>query len=62
MGSDGRSAVVDQNLRTFAISNLWISSTSVFPSGASANPTLMLMLFSMRLADHLKRWFSGRKF
>jgi choline dehydrogenase-like flavoprotein len=53
MGANGRSAVVDQNLRTFAIPNLWIASTSVFPSGASANPTLMLMLFTKRLAGHL---------
>jgi GMC oxidoreductase len=61
MGSDGRSAVVDKNLRTFAISNLWILSTSVFPSGASANPTLMLMLFTMRLANHLVSRLSGRE-
>jgi 2-polyprenyl-6-methoxyphenol hydroxylase-like FAD-dependent oxidoreductase len=53
MGTDHRSAVVDENLRTFAVSNLWVLSTSVFPSGASANPTLMLMLFAMRLADKL---------
>lgn len=55
MGTEAHSAVVDSDLRTFAISNLWVSSTSVFPSGASANPTLMLMLFTMRLADHLVR-------
>jgi choline dehydrogenase-like flavoprotein len=53
MGVDRRSAVVDRNLRAFSVSNLWIASTSVFPSGASANPTLMLMLFTMRLAAHL---------
>ena len=55
MGADGRSAVVDQNLRTFAIPNLWVSSTSTFPSGGGANPTLMLMLFTMRLADRLAK-------
>ena len=55
MGTNARSAVVDQDLRTHAVSNLWVASTSVFPSGASANPTLMLMLFTMRLADHLKQ-------
>lgn len=60
MGSDGESAIVDNNLRTFAVSNLSVASTSVFPSGASANPTLMLMLFTMRLADHLAEQFSGR--
>jgi choline dehydrogenase-like flavoprotein len=55
MGSDSRSAVVNNNLKTFSVQNLWISSTSVFPSGASANPTLMLMLFTQRLADHLAK-------
>jgi choline dehydrogenase-like flavoprotein len=53
MGADRHSAVVDCNLRSFHVPNLWVSSTSVFPSGASANPTLMLMLLTMRLADHL---------
>jgi choline dehydrogenase-like flavoprotein len=60
MGTDGRSAVVDQNLRAFAVSNLWLSSTSIFPSGASANPTLTLMLFTARLADHLAKGLSCR--
>jgi hypothetical protein len=32
-----------------------VASTSVFPSGASANPTMMLMLFTLRLADHLAK-------
>jgi choline dehydrogenase-like flavoprotein len=53
MGRDARGAVVDENLRTFGIDNLWVASTSVFPSGPSANPTLMLMLLTLRLADHL---------
>jgi choline dehydrogenase-like flavoprotein len=60
IGTDQRSAVVDQNLRTFVISNLFIVSTSIFPSGASANPTLMLMLFTMRLADQLVKQYSNR--
>ncbi|MGP0094521.1 MAG: GMC oxidoreductase [Xanthobacteraceae bacterium] len=53
MGTDRHSAVVDSNLRSFEIPNLWTASTAVFPSGGGANPTLTLMLFTMRLADHL---------
>ncbi len=53
MGNNAQAAVVDGNLKTFALANLWVASTSVFPSGASANPTMMLMLFTLRLADHL---------
>lgn len=61
MGTQAQSAVVDRDLRTFAVPNLWVSSTSVFPSGASANPTLTLMLFTMRLADHLCGRFFKRE-
>jgi choline dehydrogenase-like flavoprotein len=53
MGIDQESAVVNSDLRLFGLANLWVASTSVFPSGGGANPTLTLMLFAMRLADHL---------
>lgn len=53
MGLDGNTAIVDRDLRTFAVPNLWVVSTSVFPSGASANPTMTLMLLALRLAEHL---------
>jgi choline dehydrogenase-like flavoprotein len=53
MGVDGRTAVLDRNLATFAVPNVSVASTSAFPSGASANPTLMLMAFALRLADRL---------
>ena len=53
MGSDLRTSVLDSNLKVFGISNLWTASTAAFPSGGGANPTLTLILFVMRLADHL---------
>jgi choline dehydrogenase-like flavoprotein len=53
MGTSGNHAVVDKNLCTFALKNLWVASTSVFPALGSANPTLTLMLLSLRLGDHL---------
>jgi len=53
MGRDRASAVVDRDLRVFAVPNLWICSTSTFPSGASANPTLTLMALALRLGDRL---------
>jgi GMC oxidoreductase len=46
MGTSGKDAVVDKNLRTFALTNLWVASTSVVPALGSANPTLTLMLLS----------------
>jgi choline dehydrogenase-like flavoprotein len=53
MGNNGREAVVDSKLRTFSVPNLSVASTSVFPSGGSSNPTLMLMLLALRLGTHL---------
>jgi choline dehydrogenase-like flavoprotein len=55
MGENANDSVVDSNLRSFDVPNLWIASTSTFPSGGGANPTLTLMLFTMRLADHLAK-------
>jgi choline dehydrogenase-like flavoprotein len=55
MGTDRRTAVVDRDLKVFGVDNLWTASTATFPSGGSANPTLTLILFALRLADHLTR-------
>jgi choline dehydrogenase-like flavoprotein len=53
MGADRRSAVINSDLRLFGVPNLWAASTAAFPSGGGANPTLTLILLTMRLADHL---------
>jgi hypothetical protein len=53
MGVNGETGVVNADLTSFAIPNLSIASTSVFPSGASANPTMMLMALTLRLATDL---------
>jgi choline dehydrogenase-like flavoprotein len=55
MGSSRHAAVIDSDLRVFGFSNLWTSSTAAFPSGGGANPTLTLMLLTMRLAEHLAK-------
>jgi choline dehydrogenase-like flavoprotein len=53
MGQDERSGVVDRNLRTFAVPNLYICDGSVTPTQGSANPALTIMALAARLADHL---------
>jgi choline dehydrogenase-like flavoprotein len=53
MGTDSREAVVDSHLRVFGLPNLWVASTSTFPSLGTANPTLTLMLLTLRLGEHL---------
>jgi choline dehydrogenase-like flavoprotein len=61
MGIQASESVVDADLKVHDVPNLAVASTSVFPSGASANPTLMLMLLTLRLADRLcKRFALGR--
>jgi choline dehydrogenase-like flavoprotein len=42
------------------LQNLSVLSTSVFPAGGGANPTLTLMLFALRLGDRLTMSDPGR--
>lgn len=53
LGSSNREGVVDRNLQTFAIPNLSVVATSVFPTGGGANPTMMLVLAALRVADRM---------
>jgi len=45
--------VVDSNLKVHGIDNLYIAGSSVFPAGGGTNPTLTIVLLSLRLANHL---------
>lgn len=53
MGNDARSSVVDAELRSHDHPNLFVSGSSVFPTSATANPTLTIAALSLRLADTL---------
>jgi choline dehydrogenase-like flavoprotein len=53
MGKSPNEAVVDKNLQTFAVPNLSILATSVFPTGGGSNPTMTLLMAAFRLADHI---------
>jgi choline dehydrogenase-like flavoprotein len=53
MGHDETSGVVDRNLRTFAVPNLFITDGSVLPTQGAANPALTIMALAARAADHL---------
>jgi choline dehydrogenase-like flavoprotein len=53
MGSDATNGVVDANLRSFAVPNLFITDGSVLPTQGSANPALTIMALAARCADHL---------
>lgn len=54
MASKKEYGVVDKNLRCFDYDNLYISSSSVFPTSSNVNPTFTIVALSLRLADHLR--------
>lgn len=54
MHVDPSRGVVDANCRVHELANLFVSGSSVFPTGGYANPTLTIVALAIRLADHLK--------
>lgn len=50
MGTDSKSSVVDRDLRSHEHSNLFIVGSAVFPTSATANPTLTIAALSLRAA------------
>ena len=45
--------VVDKNLKVWGTQNLYVCSSSVFPTSGQANPTFYLGAFAARLAKYL---------
>lgn len=54
MGSDPKTSVVDGDLRSHDHSNLFVSGSAVFPTSATANPTLTIAALALRLADTIQ--------
>jgi len=55
MSTDPKSGVVDADCRLHEVGNLYVASSSVFPTAGMANPTLTIVALAVRLADHIKR-------
>lgn len=55
MSGAGSQGVVNPDCRVHGLSNLFVASSSVFPTSSHANPTLTIVALAIRLADHLKR-------
>ena len=58
MSDKPESGVVDRNLRVHSVANLYVASSSVFPTTGHANPTLTIAALAIRLADHVKERLS----
>ncbi len=53
MGESPVNSVVDSACRVHGVGNLYVASSSVFPTSGHANPTLTVVALALRLADHL---------
>jgi len=53
MGVDPRQSVVDADLKVHGVENLYVASSSVFPTSGQANSTLLAVAFGVRLASYL---------
>lgn len=53
MSDDPASGVVDKNCKVHGLGGLYVASSSVFPTGGAANPTLTICALALRLSDHL---------
>lgn len=47
--------VVDSNLKIWGTDNVYVCSSSAFPTSGQANPTFLLGAFALRLSHHLSR-------
>jgi choline dehydrogenase-like flavoprotein len=55
MASSPGWGVVDENCRVFGVDNLYVASSSTFPTSGCANPTLTIVALAVRIADRLKQ-------
>ncbi len=55
MHENNKFGVVDTNCKVYGSSNLYIAGSSIFTTGGHNNPTLPIVAFALRLADHLKK-------
>ncbi|MBF8805626.1 GMC family oxidoreductase [Pseudomonas asiatica] len=53
MASSAQFGVVDTNCKVFGTENLYVAGSSIFATGGACNPTMPLLQFAVRLADHL---------
>jgi choline dehydrogenase-like flavoprotein len=57
MSADPHTGVVDANAQVHGIANLYVAGSSIFTTYSASNPTMNLVAFTLRLANHLKSLF-----
>jgi choline dehydrogenase-like flavoprotein len=60
MASNQSDGVVDENCKVFNTENLYVAGSSIFVTGSHVPPTLTLVAFAIRLAEHLKSTSQGQ--
>jgi len=53
MGLSERDSVVDANCRVHGTDNLYVTGSGIFPTSGYSGPTMMIVAFTLRLAEHL---------
>ena len=53
MGTHAATGVVDTDAKVFGVENLYVASSSVFPSVGHQNPTFTMLALTLRMAQHL---------
>lgn len=54
MSRSAEDGVVDRDCRVHGTDNLYVASSSVFPTGSYANPTLTVLALSLRIAERIR--------
>lgn len=55
MAASERDGVVDVNTKVFGMANLYVAGSAIFPTSGYSGPTMMVIAFAIRLAEHLKQ-------
>lgn len=55
MAEDPAHGVVDANAQVHGVRGLYIAGSSIFPTNGHANPTMMIVILAIRLAEHLRQ-------
>jgi choline dehydrogenase-like flavoprotein len=54
MHEDPKQGVVNADAQVYGVHNLFVASSSIFPTSGATSPTQTILTLALRLADHLK--------